>query len=191
MRKISFKSKKDFDLPLQIPEISKFKNSSLLDIGLKSKIRQLKLAVNKNNNKKHPSISNNLKIEDQRSIKGMIRSHSVKEKINLKDTSAYHHHISGLITARNKGSSNYFKTKKSLVNEKKMRNLENLEKAIQKHFPSVYKRRRHNLSIEQSHPTILHNMSKERYQPIKAEVEERNILTRCLTERNCHNKSLK
>ena len=75
---------------------------------------------------------------------------------------------------------------------KRSRIVENLETAIQKNFPSLKSRRKHNLSMGQN--TAHHNYSKEIIIPSHVnpwEIMDKSGLSGCLTERNNHMKNKK
>lgn len=117
-----------------------------------------------NHNKSEcPSFRNmHMQSKIQKQIKGMMRSQSVKERIELKNAKLY---LSENNTNKSlkRGVSSYLNNKN--MNAHKSRALLNLENAIKNYIPSVKNHKGHHLSTEQSQPIMIAKILKENIHP--------------------------
>jgi hypothetical protein len=126
----------------------------------------------------------------QKLSKGLLRSQSVKQRIELKNAKLYNSEDNGYKNLK-RGVSSYLLHKK-VINTQKSKALLNLEKAIKTNVPSFQNHARHHLSTEQSHPILISKMLKENMHSNVNETTNMMNLTKigCLTERNHHNRSM-
>jgi hypothetical protein len=122
--------------------------------------------------------------------KGLLRSQSVKHRIEFKNAKLYNSEDNGYKNLK-RGVSSYHLHQK-VINTHYSKALLNLEKAIRTNVPSVQNHARHRLSTEQSHPILISKMLKEKMHSNVNETATLMNLTKigCLTERNHHNRSM-
>ncbi|CAI2382151.1 unnamed protein product [Moneuplotes crassus] len=181
------------DLPLQITQRSNIRSQKEIELDVNNKIKKLQHSLNMKTNRKHqqsycPSFANShiQKSERNQCFKPLLRSKSVKEKIRGQNSQIHKTELFANASGRGR-STNHFLVKKNMALNKKSKALVNLESAIHKNIPEMFKKRTHNRSVAGSKSYIHHNMSKDVIGPPKIDIS--SILNTksnggCLTERN-------